>query len=424
MRYEPPEPIDSSRRGRRRLLPVVLLAFTALIILIASVSAYNYFDISIWTNHPTSTTTRTETVAPRFAAPSSGEVVWSYDTGEAIAVPPVVHGNSAFIIAGLQSETGRIMALDATTGRPLWTYRLHGVSDYPVTIAGDFLYAGTRDGRLIVLDHRTGKESWTYVTDGLLHGSPTVQSGRLFLASSNVRAMDALTGNLLWTHEPEGGKAIGAITYSKGIIAVMSAGNHLNLIDAEKGRRRLTKRLWFGGIGKPFILGDFVIVSGDGGSVQAVELQARDIPMEKALRFWWNKLWLYKSAPRPPAPVGYAWHNRGIGGVSARIVAHDETRLFLVARHPDHSATVAAIAAASGEALWRFDFGVPIAEGVASLGKTLVVCAQSGEMYALDAASGDIVWQRHLGFPVSTVRVVSETSALVASRSGEIHLVR
>ena len=424
MRFEPPQPTDSIRRRHRRLLPFVLFAFIALVILMASVSAYNYFDISIRTSHPSSTITQTETLTPLSAAPPSGETVWRYGAGEAIAVPPVVHANSAFITAGLESETGRIIALDAETGQLLWTYRLHGVSDYPVTVAGNFLYTSTRDGRLIVLDHRTGKESWSYKTEHILHGSPVVQDGRLFLASSKIHALDALTGKPMWTHEPEGGKAIGLIAHSKGIVAVMSAGNHLNLIDAVKGKRRLTKRLWFGGIGTPVILGDLVYLSGDRGSVQAVELQARDIPMEKALRFWWNKLWLYNSAPRPPAPVGYSWFHRGIGGLTAHIVAHDDHRLFLVARHPDHSASVVAMDAASGELLWRFNSGVLIAEGVTSVGEILVVCTQAGEIYALDAASGAIVWQRDSGFPVTTISLISEDSLLATSRTGKIHLVR
>ncbi|MDE2687797.1 MAG: PQQ-binding-like beta-propeller repeat protein [Chloroflexota bacterium] len=424
MRFEPPQPTDSLRRRRRRLLPFVLLAFAALIILVASVSAYNYFDISILTSHPSSAATHTETVAPPFTAPPSGEIVWSYDAGETIAVPPVAQGNSVFITAGLQSESGRVVALDAATGQPRWIYRLHGVSDYPVTVAGDLLYTSTRDGRLIVLNHRTGKETWSYKTEDILHGSPAVQNGRLFLASGQIHALDALTGRSLWTHEPEGGKAIGPVANSEGIVAVLSAGNHLNLINSVKGKRRLTKRLWFGGIGTPVILGDKVYLSGDRGSVQAVELQARDIAMEKALRFWWTKLWLYKAAPRPPDPVGYAWHHRGIGGISARIVAHDESKLFLVARHPDHSATVVAMQAQSGEVLWRFNSGTIIAGGVVGVGETLVFCTQAGEMYALDAASGEIVWQLDLGFPVNAIKVISSDSLIVTSQSGRLHLVR
>ncbi|MYE54149.1 MAG: PQQ-binding-like beta-propeller repeat protein [Chloroflexi bacterium] len=424
MRFEPPEPTKSSRRRRRMLLPFILLAFAALITLVASASAYNYFDISIRTSHPSSTATQTETVAPPFTAPPSGKIVWSYDAGETIAVPPVAQGSSIFITAGLQSESGRVLSLDAATGQPRWTYRLHGVSDYPVTVAGDLLYTSTRDGRLIVLDYRTGKETWSYKTEDILRGSPVVQDGRLFLASSQIHALDALTARRLWTHQPEGGKAIGPIAYSEGIIAVLSAGNHLNLIDSVKGKRRLTKRLWFGGIGTPVSLGEKVYLSGDRGSVQAVELQARDIPMEKALRFWWTKLWLYKSAPRPPNPVGYAWHHRGIGGISARIVTHDESRLFLVARHPDHSATVVAMHATSGEVLWRFNSGALIAGGVVAVGETLVFCTQAGEMYSLEAASGEIVWQLDVGFPVSAIKVVSEDALLVASQSGQLHLVR
>ena len=233
-----------------------------------------------------------------------------------------------------------IIALDTTTGQPAWTYTLHGVSDYRPTVAGSFLYAVTRDGRTIALDRQTGQELWIHSSKDILLGSPVVRDGVLYVASDGIHALDAVTGELLWIHETEGGRAISPLTYSGGIIAVLSEGGHLNLIDAAKGKRRLTARLWFGGAGAPFVLGDTVILSGDRGSIQAVDLYARDIPMEKAVRFWWTKLWLYKSAPRPPDPVGYTWHHRGIGGLSARILAADEDRLYLVTRNADQSGSV------------------------------------------------------------------------------------
>ena len=190
------------------------------------------------------------------------------------------------------------MSLDS--GRALWTYPLLSIADSSPTVAGEFLYVGARGGRVIALNRGTGQEMWIYEADSLLHGSPVVRDGVLYIASHRVHALDALTGEVIWVHAPEDGKAIGPLAYSQGIVAVLSAGNHLNLIDAAKGRRRLTAKLWFGGGGAPVIFGDTVAVTGDAGSVQTFDLFARDILWRKALRFWWTKLWLYKSGPRRP----------------------------------------------------------------------------------------------------------------------------
>ena len=98
-----------------------------------------------------------------------------------------------------------------------------------------FLYTGTRDGRLIALESSTGREVWSYETEDIPYGSPVVHQGLLYVASSRIHALDALTGDAIWTHEPEGGKAISPLAYSQGIVAVLSDESHLNLIDAGKG---------------------------------------------------------------------------------------------------------------------------------------------------------------------------------------------
>ena len=423
MRFEPPEYIRSSSRRRRSLL-CGMFVFLTLIFLMASVSAWNYFDISFGLPSPSSALSESSSPFAVYLSPPEGRIEWSFDTEEAVDVPPVAHGGLAFIMAGRRIDTGRIIALDMDSGRPVWTYRLNGVSDFPVTLAGNFLYAVTRDGRVIALESQSGREVWSYTTGDLLLGRPVVRDGALFAASNGIHALDALTGEPLWVHRTEGGRTTSPLAYSQGIIAVLSEGIHLNLIDAVKGKRRLTTRLWFGGAGMPMILEDTVVLSGDRGRIQAVNLYARDIPMEKALRFWWTKLWLYKSAPRPPDPVGYLWHHRGLGGLSSHIAATGDGRLFLVARHPDHSATLMGIDANTGDALWRFQSRGPFAEGATLAGATLVAGVRAGTVFGMNAASGKIDWQLALGFRVSGVTVAAEDALLVASEEGAVHKIR
>ena len=251
-----------------------------------------------------------------------------------------------------------------------------------------------------------------------------MRDGVLYVATDGIHALDADTGELLWVHDTEGGRAISPLTYGEGIIAVLSEGGHLNLVDAVKGKRRLTGRLWFGGGGTPAILGDTVVLSGDRGSVQVVDLHARDIPMEKALRFWWTKLWVYKSAPRPPDPVGYRWHHRGVGGLSARVVAAGGDRLYLVTGNADHSGSVVALNAVFGDIDWKFQSPSPISE-TAVLGRgALAVGNQAGVLLGLDTSTGKEVWKFNLSFPVRSVTSAADDALLVTSADGSVHLIR
>ena len=424
MKFDLPKDAAPFRRRKRLLWVISTAAVAAIFLLIALVSAWNYFDFTLHVPSPTSTLSESPVQAAVLSVAPSGRIEWSFDTGEPIAASPVAHEGLVYAVAGRRIDTGRIVALDLDSGQPAWTYMLGGVSDFPPAVAGEMLYAVTRDGRVIALNLRSGQEKWTYNTQDLLLGTPAVRDGVLYAASDGLHALDALTGELLWTHQTEGGRTITPLAYSEGIVAVLSKGNHLNLIDAVKGKRRLTTGLWFGGIDAPVILEDTVVVTGDRGIVQTVDLHARDIPMEKALRFWWTKLWLYKSAPRPPDPVGYSWHHRGIGGLSADIVTAGDGRLFFIAKYADHRSEVVALDASSGQELWRFRPGVPISEGVALSGNNLILGMRDGWLHALNTSSGEGVWSFSVDFPISAVSITDENSILIASGDGVLHRVR
>ncbi len=389
-----------------------------------SVSAWNYFDISLKQVTPSTMLTEATDAIPIFAMPPSGVIERTFQAGEDISAPPAIQDSTAYIVSGRRTETGSITALDLETWMPAWTYTLNGVSDFRPSVAGDFLYAVSRDGRTIALDRHTGQEMWTNNSKDIVLGSPVVRDGVLYVASDGIQALDAVTGELLWTHETEGGRTISPLTFSEGILAVLSEGNHLNLVDAAKGKRRRTARLWFGGAGAPVILGDTVVSSGDRGSIQAIDLHSRDVPMEKAIRFWWTKLWLYKSAPRPPDPVGYLWHHRGIGGLTAQVVAARDDGLYFVARNADHSANVTGLDANTGDALWKFTSQAPVAGGTVLVDGTLVIGTQAGEVLGLNTSTGEIEWRLSVDFSISSIAVTENDTLLLVSENGAIYEIR
>ena len=407
------------------MLPLAgILGLCGFLFLIVFVSAWNYFDVTLMKVSPASDLSEPAREIFSIEGGPSGAIEWSFHAGEVVNAPPLVHKGTGYIVSGQRAEAGQITALDLTTGLPVWTYTLLGVSGFRPTVAGDLLYAVTRDGRTIALERNTGREEWTYDAGEILIGSPIVRNGVLYVAANGVHALDALTGDLLWIHETEGGKAVSPLAYSQGIIAVMSEGNHLNLIDAVKAKRRRTTRLWFGGAGAPAILGDTVVVSGDRGSIQTVNLHARDIPLEKALRFWWTKAWIYKSAPRPPDPVGYIWHHRGIGGLSADVVATADERLYFVVRNPDHSSMVTAVDANSGAMLWNYSSETQFSETAVLSGGSLFVGDMAGSVSRLDDSTGEVTGGFTLSFPVSGVAAATGDTLLVTSEAGTVHLIR
>ncbi len=175
-------------------------------------------------------------------------VAWTYDTREsteplrpggdrpAFEATPVYAAGQLF----LSTPGGLVIALDAETGAEAWRVDLRirrdaNYSDWAsrgVSVMGDRIYAGTVDARLVCLARRDGslcdgfgkqgevdliaglrrKPEWPGeygVTspplpfrDLVIVGSSVADNSRTRMASGEVRAFDAATGELRWTFHP------------------------------------------------------------------------------------------------------------------------------------------------------------------------------------------------------------------------------
>ena len=131
----------------------------------------------------------------------------------------------------------KVYAFDARNGALLWTYdpqvdRARGflaccdVVNRGVAVSGGRVYAAALDGRLTALDAKTGKPIWTTVTvdqkkSYTITGAPRVIHGRVLIGNGGseygvrgyLSAYDAETGKLAWrfyTTPNPAGKADGA----------------------------------------------------------------------------------------------------------------------------------------------------------------------------------------------------------------------
>ncbi|HVW28457.1 MAG TPA: PQQ-dependent dehydrogenase, methanol/ethanol family [Polyangiaceae bacterium] len=129
------------------------------------------------------------------------------------------------VIDGVMYSTSawsKVQAVDAATGKQLWQYdpRVPGetgvraccdVVNRGVAAWNGRIYVGTLDGRLVALDATTGKEVWSVVTvDGskryTITGAPRIVKGKVLIGNGGaefgvrgyISAYDADSGKLVW----------------------------------------------------------------------------------------------------------------------------------------------------------------------------------------------------------------------------------
>jgi len=122
---------------------------------------------------------------------------WRLDTGGRVVAAPAVAAGRVF--AG--SESGRIVAADAGTGKPLWTFEAGAPVRTALAAAGDAVYGGSDNGRLYALEAATGRPKWSYEAGGAVQASPAVAGGVVVFGANDhhLYALDRATGKKLWS---------------------------------------------------------------------------------------------------------------------------------------------------------------------------------------------------------------------------------
>ena len=207
---------------------------------------------------------------------TSLKVAWTYHMKPADATrvattetTPLVVGNIMY----LGSPYGRIVALDATTGKEIWVYKMsgnqrpapRGMAYWPGE--GDYapeLIFGTNDGKMMAIDVKTGKPAERFGEHGIVNlKTPDIMRGydknyaltsppgiykNLVMTggsgpeesrsiSGDERAWDVRTGKLVWTFHgvPHDGE-FGADTWAPGSRRDRAGTNIWNMITVDDKR--------------------------------------------------------------------------------------------------------------------------------------------------------------------------------------------
>ncbi len=386
-------PPAALRKERRRIWFALAVAAFALTVTVSATSLWNYNGLSLPGPGPTSNISASIATVPALPPVGPhGTVEWTFDAGQPLSAPATPDGEAVLVVSGTTPKNGTIASLSTSDGSVNWSIKLNSLADYSPVAAGNLVFVGTRAGYLLALDRDTGATIWTADLESSVLGAPIVDEGGIYIASKSVFAIDAATGRQLWRHEV-GGDVSRPLRSSAGVIAAISSDGNVNLINASNGRRRLTFPLWFSTSAAPAVSDTTLVIPGDRAFAQALEITERDVPMEKAMRYWWTKLWLWDMAPRPPLPRAYLWQNRELGGDRSYALGADEGAVYIGVAEADLSGKLVALDVATGEAKWTVATVSRILDPAILAGQSVIAGTERDGIVAVDKSTGALLWE-------------------------------
>lgn len=115
--------------------------------------------------------------------PRASKIIWRYEHPDR----KFPYYSSAALTDGKVIVGGRdrmVHAIDAATGKSVWTFATRARVDSSPAVAGGRVYIGSGDGRLYVLDVATGRKDWEFDTGGAVTASPAIAAGRIVVGST------------------------------------------------------------------------------------------------------------------------------------------------------------------------------------------------------------------------------------------------
>lgn len=283
-----------------------------------------------------------------------------------VAVSPVQAGGWSALGGGPDRTSSVEAGIPAAMAVKWRTPTMGPVYGGPAVVEGT-LYVGSDDGWLYALEASTGQLIWKFPVLARIRAVPAREGSRLFVGAYNglVYALDAGTGWLLWTFATASWvPASPAVRV--GLVIVSSYDGTVYALDGED--RTLRWSFNPGGDflpGSPALAGGLVYVASRGGRIYALDADTGTLQ-------WRQDLPGYSLSG--PVIAGGVLYVSGDGRDGGGVFAFD---------------------ARTGEPRWAFKergghWSAPAA------GRSLVLVAARGKVYALDRGKGELKWALEL----------------------------
>jgi outer membrane protein assembly factor BamB len=259
-----------------------------------------------------------------------------------------------------------VTAIEAATGRVLWTNGDVGDVSSSPGFDRDLVVAGTLEGEVIAINASSGATAWkTRVTSEVI-ARPAVGAGTIVVRSNDGRVfgLDPSDGRRKWV-------------FDRSVPLLSLRGN-----------------------AAPLIVGSTVLVPFDNGRLFALDLEQGTVLWEQAIA----------------QPEGRTELERMVDIEGP--VQTDGSQIFAAT----YRGQIAAVSLDSGRTLWSRD--VSAYGGVSKSGGTLVLADASGTVIAMDARNGSALWsQKALANRFLSTPAIVGDHVVVGDLEGWIHVL-
>jgi len=270
--------------------------------------------------------------------------------------------------------------------------------------------------------------AWQLDTGGELYGAPAIANGVLYVTSKAgvLYAVDAATGNEIWTHEVTSYVTRATPAVIDGVVYV-GGGFSFSALDATTGEERWSIPMQYGGHASPTVRDGLVLVSSQQGWIFALDAATGEnlwrLPTD-GIAFgaaaitddaviYGTDEGIVSSVDRETGTLD--WRVTVAGGVYATPVVFDDMVLVTT-----KAGELQALDRQSGERLWSANHGS--ARPPATNGDIVVLAASDGGIYGLDAATGEQRWLYPSGKQALTTPAIAGTLTLVGTGSSLLAL--
>jgi len=343
------------------------------------------------------------------AAVEPGTLIWQTETGHALPRPrcyPVLAAGQLCV----PSDTGRIVAVNATTGIAAWEHTLPEASAaYTLDSDGAHVFVGSYDTRavpksgraLLALDAASGELAWSFASASHSFSGPTVLGELVYVTSSDgkLQALECASGKLYWS-QPHADWGPSALAANDTVVIAGGRGNLLLGYDAHDGHElwRFQGGGWFAT--RPALVDGLV-----------------------AARCWDG--YLYGLDARSGALRWKATGERGAGFTSPPAAAPGliliGDRVVIAGKN---GYALRALRSEDGAERWRHATDKHVS-ALPAAAADLILCPTEGqELLALSPDDGALRWRVALTADLTGCPVLADEHAYLADEAGRLSAVR
>ena len=322
--------------------------------------------------------------------PSSLELLWSYETGDAIDSSAAVADGVVYVGVG----NGDLLALDLDSGELKWAYSTGSfIMESSPAVGQDTVYVGDLDGIVHAVSLHDGEAAWTFATDGEIKASPVVVDDLVLIGSydTHLYALDANDGSLRWKIQTDN-MVHATPAVADGLAFIVGCDGIFRAVRVADGTEAYQIVAGAYTAASPLLDGDRAYFGTFEHEVLALDLAGREV------------VWRYRNP------------NREFPYYSSAALA--QGRIILGGRDK----FVHAIDAATGQSLWTFETRARVDSSPAIAGGRVYIGSSDGRLYVLDAATGSKLWEFNTGADLTASPAIASGRVVIGSTDGVLYV--